>query len=271
MNELNRACGRVGCSLQGVWTEQDRCPQCSFPTRQGADAQIAVKRPHALQGSGLVPATGNELAGFGPPHLEDGAALARIRSYPETAVVEGCTVVGGHNLQLEPGTAGVFTCGTKGVAFWAEGNSRTLCPYPNLLNLELGGPGVTRRGGGWIGGGFGLTGMLEGALVASVLNRLTTRTSVNTLIAVTMRDSSMTLHTASATPAQLRLELAPALGRLAVRRHTSKDPVVATAAAEASDPLDRLEKLAHLHATGMLSKEEFEKLKAKIVANFLEE
>jgi hypothetical protein len=60
-------------------------------------------------------------------------------------------------------------------------------------------------------------------LIASVLNKLTTSTTVNSLVGITMRDSSMILHTSSATPAQLRVDLGSALGRLAVRRHTQAE------------------------------------------------
>ena len=179
---------------------------------------MVVTRRQALEGNGLVPLPEPVLAGFGPPVVAGAGAI--VRHLADAGKINNCTAVGGHNLMLGAGTAGTLTCGSQGIAFWVEDGRRLMCDYDHLLNVEVGGPGVTQRGGRIMGGGFGLTGVLEGTLVATVLNKLATRTSVNTLVGVVMQDSSMTLHTSAVTPAQAMIDFAPALGRLAVRRHT---------------------------------------------------
>jgi len=86
----------------------------------------------------------------------------------------------------------------------------------------------------------------------------------------------MILHT-SATPEQLRVHLAPTLGRLAVRQHTQAEVAAAPAPAllaappapQASDPLVRLERLKALHDSGVVNEEQFEKMKAKIIEEML--
>ena len=53
-------------------------------------------------------------------------------------------------------------------------------PYGQVEHVEIGGPGLVRRGGGFVGGGFGARGAIEGMAIAAVLNALTTRTSIKT-------------------------------------------------------------------------------------------
>jgi hypothetical protein len=57
-------------------------------------------------------------------------------------------------------------------------------PYSEVEDVEIGGPGLVRSGGGFIGGGFGAVGALEGMTIAAVLNALTARTSITTIARV---------------------------------------------------------------------------------------
>jgi len=50
-----------------------------------------------------------------------------------------------------------------------------------VKRLEIGGPGLVKTGGGFVGGGFGARGAIEGMAIAAVLNGLTTRTSIKTV------------------------------------------------------------------------------------------
>ena len=54
-------------------------------------------------------------------------------------------------------------------------------PYSEVEGLEIGGPGLVKTGGGFVGGGFGARGAIEGMAIAAVLNGLTTRTSIKTV------------------------------------------------------------------------------------------
>jgi hypothetical protein len=51
-----------------------------------------------------------------------------------------------------------------------------------VADVKFGGPGAWRKGGGVIGGGFGVAGAAEGMLVATALNALTTRTGVTPVV-----------------------------------------------------------------------------------------
>ncbi len=90
--------------------------------------------------------------------------------------------------------------------------------YEEISGLQFAGPGVVSKtsGGGWIGGGFGLTGIIEGAAIASVLNKLTTKTTTSTESVISFHWDSCQLeflHTAF-TPSQLSELLAPVVARI---------------------------------------------------------
>lgn len=55
-------------------------------------------------------------------------------------------------------------------------------PIADVLALDIAGPGEVRSGGGFLGGGFGVVGAATGMLAATVLNALTTRTEVESVL-----------------------------------------------------------------------------------------
>ena len=80
-------------------------------------------------------------------------------------------------------------------------------PYLGVEDVEIGGPGLVRSGGNFAGGGFGAIGALEGMAVASVMNALTTRTSITTIVRVQGASCEFFLLHNRSTPDQLRIEL----------------------------------------------------------------
>ena len=57
-------------------------------------------------------------------------------------------------------------------------------PYSAVEAVDVGGPGLVKSGGGFVGGGFGVVGAAEGMAVAAILNGLTTRTKIKTVVRV---------------------------------------------------------------------------------------
>lgn len=139
-------------------------------------------------------------------------------------------------------------------------------PYGEVEDVEIGGPGLVKSGGGFSGGGFGVVGALEGMAIAGILNALTTRTTVTTIVRLQGRDSEMFfLHTLS-TPEQLRMELSRALG--VIRAASAAVPQGAAAVPPPVAPMSaagELARLAELLNAGLVTREEFEQLKAKIL------
>lgn len=125
-----------------------------------------------------------------------------------------------------------------------------------ILDLEISGPGKTTSGGGFIGGGFGAEGAVKGMAVATVLNLLTTRTEIKTIIHITSRDSELWLCTSKVEPEGVRLNLSAAFLALKNRKVTAA-PV---------DLTDQLTKLAALRDAKDITDAEFAQLKAKILA-----
>jgi len=124
--------------------------------------------------------------------------------------------------------------------------------YPEVVDLAVTGPGTVTTGVGFIGGGFGFEGALQGIAIAAVLNLLTTRTKVHTFMQFVAHQGEVFLHYGGLEPGALRVVLSPVFTHL--RR---------------SDPgwLDaRLQRLDGLRSQGSLSEEQFASLKARLLS-----
>jgi Short C-terminal domain len=131
--------------------------------------------------------------------------------------------------------------------------------YSEIEDVEIGGPGLVKSGGGFIGGGFGAVGALEGMAVAAVLNTLTTRTTITTVVRIQATNCELFLLWTKATPAQLRIELSRPLGAIRAARTADQVP------ARSASPVAELSKLADMLQAGLLTREEFDQLKAKLL------
>lgn len=97
-------------------------------------------------------------------------------------------------------------------------------------------------------------------IAAAVLNELTTKSSINSLVRVTASGSEVILHDSTMTPDRLSLALSPILGRIRSRQVTS-----APVETKDSDLSGELTRLAALHKTGALTDEEFSAAKARLL------
>jgi Short C-terminal domain len=134
-------------------------------------------------------------------------------------------------------------------------------PYRDT-SMEVGGPGRIKSGGGFIGGGFGGTGALEGMAVASVLNSLSTKTRFETIITITSMDCQLICVWDQGGIRDIQLDLAPVFGRL--RKAQQKQ--ASSSASDVGDLVTQLAGLTELHASGALSDEEFESAKQRVIA-----
>jgi hypothetical protein len=138
--------------------------------------------------------------------------------------------------------------------------------YPDVQDVEIGGPGVIKTGGGFVGGGIGLAGAAEGIAIAAALNALTRRTTIRTVLRIQARNAELFLLNTDTEPGVLRIGLSRALGALREARSTvanlAEDPTTGPGAASAVNELSRL---ASLLDQGLVTREEFELLKAKLI------
>ena len=90
-------------------------------------------------------------------------------------------------------------------------------PYSQVDDVEIGGPGLVKTGGGFVGGGFGVSGAVEGMAIAAVLNTLTTRTSVKIVVRIQGTSCELFLLHTKLTPEQLRIAMSRPLGATSAR------------------------------------------------------
>lgn len=148
-----------------------------------------------------------------------------------------------------------------GVRFSQESGSEIIVDYSKIDSITVGGPGlqVETRGGGMIGGGFGIAGFVVGAASAALYNRLTSRSdvSIETVLRIEGDGFEVDLFTPEVLPEDLDLEIAPTRTRIRS---------AARAAASSSTPMSQqLRELAELHASGVLSDDEFSAAKQKLI------
>jgi len=137
-----------------------------------------------------------------------------------------------------------------------DGNETTRISYAELTNLSIQGPGKVREGGGFIGGGFGIEGFVIGAATASVLNSLTTRSRIETLIGLQLGAKELVFLCTTVEPGVLELQLSRLRGFL---RASGGSP------APAGDLATQLTKLADLVERGFLERGEYDELKRRLL------
>lgn len=139
-------------------------------------------------------------------------------------------------------------------------------PYSQIEDVEIGGPGLVKTGGGFVGGGFGAAGAVEGMAIAAVLNTLTTRTSIKTVIRIQGTSCELFLLDTKLTPEQLRIAMSRSLGAIRSARATQAAGVTQYALGAAPSPVQELAKLAEMLERGLVTREEFDLMKAKLLS-----
>jgi hypothetical protein len=152
------------------------------------------------------------------------------------------------------------------VVEWKTRQVVTDLGYSEVELVEVGGPGVVKTGGGFIGGGFGVLGAVEGMSIASFLNTLSSRTRYKTVVRIQAPGCELFwLHTRVA-PEQLRIALSRPL---AVIRsvHAASTPASQSGAVAATSgsSVEKLARLADMLEKGLLTREEFDLMKARLI------
>jgi Short C-terminal domain len=179
-------------------------------------------------------------------------------------LVTGFTLLGGSGLGVETGAVCSVLSLSTAVDVRAEvgGVGLATIPYTEMTGLDIAG-GTTTKGGSFVGGGVGLAGAAEGMLIASVLNSLTRKTTINTGFAIASTRGELLLNHSFITPEELRRRLSPLFTRFNAAKHkNASDRVVIV---PDSDPMTELERLAQLRDKGLLTSEEFEAARNRVV------
>ena len=92
-------------------------------------------------------------------------------------------------------------------------------PYGQVEDVEIGGPGLVKTGGGFVGGGLGARGAIESMAIAAVLNTLQPRGPASaTIVRIQGTGCELFLLSTGLTPEQLRITMSQALSAIRLAR-----------------------------------------------------
>jgi predicted RNA-binding Zn-ribbon protein involved in translation (DUF1610 family) len=262
------SCGRLSqvyadatkfvCPYCDAYFDLERCRHCGSPIQ----VKLGQKR-------GLCPWCGllhKRRTLDTPTAAEMGAQLERQgvaleTDDPDRRILTGCTVIGGYGHEMTAGSRINLRFEADGIHLVVPAGETSVISYDSVRSLDIEGRGVIRSGGGFMGGGFGAKGAVEGMLVASVLNSMTSKTQIETIISLRTRDWQLFLFWGQEPPDVLRRALAPVFGRL----EAAREETAAQAMPSANSLASELAKLDELHRSGALSSEEFQAAKRRMI------
>jgi hypothetical protein len=179
----------------------------------------------------------------------------------ETTTIE-TVFLGGARVPLQMYEKSSILISVKGFAIGQGGTSVWTKSFENLNGIQISGEGLLQSGGGWIGGGFGVSGALKGALFASVMNSLTTRTHNDCYFRFVYPGVEGTFQVLSHTPRDLDIALSGVKNWIETRSSESSQVPQSN---QGLTTVEQIERLHQLLEKGILSKSEFEKEKAKLL------
>jgi hypothetical protein len=152
------------------------------------------------------------------------------------------------------------------VVEWKTRQVVTDLAYTEIELVEVGGPGIVKTGGGFVGGGFGVLGAAKGMGIASFLNTLSSRTTYKTVARIQAPGCELFwLHT-RVDPEQLRIALSRPLAVLrSVRAASTSAPQLHAASPASASSVEELARLADMLEKGLLTREEFDLMKARLI------
>jgi hypothetical protein len=165
--------------------------------------------------------------------------------------LDNCTCLGSAGYEIAADTPVDLKFSSEGITYGPGFGKKVLIPYFEISSMSVGGPGATTTGGGFIGGGFGVEGALGGIALASILNRLTTKSKIYTFLTIITNVGELHFHYSGMEPGALRIALA---GAYAALRRTDSTWVG-----------ERLSCLEAQKALGTLTDAELEKFKARLL------
>jgi hypothetical protein len=142
------------------------------------------------------------------------------------------------------------------------------------VGLQIGGQGIYTTGGGWVGGGVGFNGAMQGAAMASMLNALETRVHNDCLMRLCFEDAELNFQILDVTPRDLELKLSPI--RLYLERHLGvsssstmglSGTVGVPSKNNSKDLKTKLQELKQAFDEGLLTKDEYEAKRAGLLEN----
>jgi hypothetical protein len=187
---------------------------------------------------------------------------------PDTRIMTDLSLVDAGGSAIVKGSICTVACYADGIAVMPVGmlQGEEFWPYTKVTSLEVGGPGAIRRNAGMWGFGIG------GIAAATAINRLTTKTTINTLVHLTTHTTEYVFLSHKYGVQPLQTSLTPVFTRMRLASSAASPPLSPPSATPGAPALsgtasiaDELAKLAQLRDSGVLSDEEFQSAKARLL------
>ncbi len=264
--------GKYKAAVSTLWSVERDIRGGGDP--EGAQSLLDLASGLREKTSGGVRDECDALANYARKALDEAAGRAADPRNGSMAVLAACRLIGGSGFDIERPAEGTWDLvfrddavlvqqvvrGTTGADY--RGRGQTLRIEWDGLGVRIGGAGAMRKGGGFIGGGFSVAGAAAGMLTASALNAMTTSTSIDTVVHLETPSGELFLHYGQQTPEVLRRTLSPVFTKL--RQGQPSDS--SQGGASGDHVVDRLHKLADLLDRGVVTPEEFAKLKTDLLS-----
>lgn len=132
-------------------------------------------------------------------------------------------------------------------------------PFEEINEVEISGPGTVVTDAGMSGGGFGLEGFIKGAAAAALINAATTRKTTNTFMRIMTATGEIYIHTSEIEPDALKIKFSPVF----VYLKNKANQQFKVAGSSIAEEIERLQKL---FKDGILTQEEFDAAKKKVIS-----
>lgn len=132
-------------------------------------------------------------------------------------------------------------------------------PFEEINEVEISGPGTVITDAGMSGGGFGLEGFIKGAAAAALINAATTRKTTNTFMRIMTATGEIYIHTSEIEPDALKIKFSPVF----VYLKNKSNQQFKIAGSSIAEEIERLQKL---FKDGILTQEEFDTAKKKVIS-----
>lgn len=153
-------------------------------------------------------------------------------------------------------------------------------PYGDFTNVQIGGPGETQSinpfvdsAGKIIGTAIRATQVgisdsflnVADSLISAGLKAAGTRSTTKTILAVRTTDSELFFLYTVTEPGQLRIDLSPVLGRIREVLSSARVDNISEESPDVASIIERLGDAAKLLDRGLISREEFDRLKSQLL------
>jgi hypothetical protein len=261
----------LGESTSGVWTGEFTYDWDSFFSSTSPTLvawEILRMAPNKLKKGGSNSFVVNVDGTYLPSHSHEEVRMFAIdhrdnHSFSATGdQVITALFVGGFGYELVKDSVVSLEAGLEGFLVRDfDKNSAVQIPYVDVVNFEMEG-GLVQRGGGFAGGGFGIVGFAAGAAASMALNKITSKSEIQTMLRLVTRNGEVVLYTNQATPDQIEIAFSEARMRI---RNAANTPAAVNNQSNSISVADELTKLSALRDSGVLTEEEFQRAKSRLL------